>query len=231
MNRENRTKTKAAERCEAAGRGTAAGRNAATLRAALVITACAFVLLLASSISRAEAVEDEKGFFLGLKFVGASLQQDEQSDVFYIKDDGGGLQLDIGYRFNPVFMLEIVAGGSTHDTSDPKIDAQMTSVQLFGYYRFMPENAFRPYIKGGFAGYGLVLEAGSASVEVDGGGVAFGGGFRYFLSPHFSFGVDFTYNMIQYDKAKLSLGELSYETSIDENGGLATIGIAFGYSF
>jgi outer membrane protein W len=205
--------------------------NSITVKAAIAITALAFALSFASSISRAEAVEDEKGFYVGLKFVGASLQQDEQSDVFYIKDDGGGLQLDIGYRFNPVFMLEIVAGGSTHDTSDPKIEARITSVQIFGYYRFLPENAFRPYIKGGFGGYGLVLEAGSANVEVDGGGMAFGGGFRYFLSPHFSFGVDFTYNMIQYDKAKLSLGELSYQTDIDENGGLATIGIAFGYSF
>jgi hypothetical protein len=206
-------------------------RTAALKRGAIVIAGFALLLSLASSISRAEVVEDEKGFFLGLKFAGASLHADEQSDIFYIKDDGGGIQLDVGYRFNPIFMLEIVAGGSSHDTSDPKIGATMQSVQIFGYYRFSPESSFRPYIKGGFGGYGLVLESGSASAQMDGGGVAFGGGFRYFLSPHFSFGVDFTHNVIQYDKAKLSLGELSYESSIDENGGLTTLAIAFGYSF
>jgi len=209
----------------------AAKGGAAVKRSSAALAAFVLCLSLASAVARAEVVEDEKGFFLGLKFVGASLHADEQSDVFYIKDDGGGVQLDVGYRFNPVFMLEIVAGGSSHDTSDPKIGATMQSVQIFGYYRFSPESAFRPYIKGGFGGYGLKLEAGSASVEVDGGGMAFGGGFRYFLSSHFSFGVDFTYNMIQYDKAKLSLGELSYESSVDENGGLAAIGLTFGYSF
>jgi len=225
MNRGNSKKTAAAKR-NAAGK-----RNAAARRVAIALAAFALCMSLAPGAARAEAVEDEKGFSLGLKFVGASLHADEQSDAFYIEDDGGGVQLDFGYRCNPVFMLEIVAGGSNHDTSDPAIEARMQSIQIFGYYRFMPESAFRPYIKGGFGGYAVELESGSASIRMDGGGVAFGGGFRYFLSPHFSFGVDFAYNMIQYDEATLSLGELSYESSVDENGGLTTLGLTFGYSF
>jgi len=204
----------------------AMGKRGATLL--VVVGLCLF---LAPSIARAEAVEDESGIYLGLKLAGASLHTDEMSSVFYVEDEGGGVQLDIGYRFNPVFTLEIVLGGSNHDTSDPMIEAKMESVQLFASYRFSPERSFRPYIKGGFAGYALVLESGSVSARISGGGVAFGGGFRYFLSPRFSLGVDLTHNMIRYDEAELSLGQFSYESSIDEHWEATTLGMIFGYSF
>ena len=151
--------------------------------------------------------------------------------MFFIKDEGGGVQLDIGYRFNPVFMLELVIGGSNHSTSDPAIDAKTAAVQIFGHYRFAPERSFRPYLKGGFAGNALLLESGSNQLQISGGGVAFGGGFRFFFSPKFSLGVDLTINMIRYDEAKLSLSEFSYQSEIEADGSLTTLGVAFGYSF
>jgi hypothetical protein len=100
-----------------------------------------------------------------------------------------------------------------------------------GYYRFLPGKTFRPYLKGGVAGYSLKLEYGSASARMTGGGIAFGGGFKCFLSRRFSLGVDFTHNMIRYDKAEFSLGQFSYESSADEYGRLTTLGITAGYSF
>ncbi len=203
-----------------------AGKRCATL---LALTG--LCLILAANAARAGVVEDESGFSLGLALTGSSYHIDWNSPALAITEGGGGLQLGVGYRFNPVFMVELVAGGSNHGTSDSAIDASTASVQIFGYYRFLPEKSIRPYIKGGIAGYALVLESGSASARMDGGGVAFGAGVRCFITPHLSLGVDLTHNMIRYDTARLSLGQFSYESSTDEYARQTTVGFTFGCSF
>lgn len=206
-----------------------AKKDAIGKRGAVLIVLIALCFSLAPNIAR--AMEDESGFYLGLTLAGSSFHSDLNSPVFNIKEDGGGAQVSVGYRFNPVFMLEMAAGGSKHKTSDSTIDAEVASIQIFGYYRFLPENSFRPYLKAGIAGQALTLKYGSASARFSGSGIAFGGGFRCFLSRRFSLGVDLTHNMIRYDKAKLSLGQFSYESSADEHGRLTTLGITAGFSF
>lgn len=196
--------------------------------------AAIFALLLAAPApgALAEAIEDEKGFHLGLKLMGSSLHADNLAgDEFFIKDDGGGVQLDIGYRFNRTFMLELSFGGAGHSTSVPAIDAQFVEGLLLGYYRFSPLRAFRPFLKGGFGGYSLTIEEGAASARIEGGGIALGGGFRYFFSPHFSAGLDLTHNIIKYDTAGIDVGGFTYEWEIDEDGAETSLGLAFGYSF
>jgi hypothetical protein len=180
----------------------------------------------------AEAMEDPTGFSLGLKLLGSSLHTGADPDAeLLVKDDGGGVQLDFGYRFNPTFMLELSIGGATHNTSDPAIDARFESYQILAYYRFSPERAFRPYLKGGLGGYAFQIDEGSASWRVEGGGVALGGGFRYFFNPHFSLGLDLTHNTVAYNNAVVAFEGLSYEWEIDEQGSETTLGLAFGYSF
>ena len=117
------------------------------------------------------------------------------------------------------------------DTSNPAVDARFGMVQLFAHYRFSPGNAFRPYIKGGLGGYGLVLEAGSADVRIEGGGIPIGGGFDYFFSSHFSLGVDFTHNIIQYDKVTFNLQGVGVGFDIDEEGSMSSLGLALAYYF
>ena len=193
-----------------------------------------FLLSVLCTGAMAENPEDEDGFYLGLKFTGSSLHADNSTDadeIFYIKDDGGGLQLDIGYRFNRTFMLEFSVGGANHETSDPAIDARFEVAQLLGYYRFSHDRAFRPYIKGGFGGYGLYVEEGPVDWRLKGGGVAFGGGFRYFFAPYFCIGLDFTHNIIQYESAVVGVEGFSYEWAIDEYGAMTSLGVVFGYSF
>jgi hypothetical protein len=208
-----------------------AQREAARRLGAALIVLIGLALLIAPGVAQAGAPEDPKGFFLGLKLGGAGLHADESSNDFFVKDDGGGLQLDLGYRFNPVFMLELVIGGSTHETSDPTIEARTAAIQLFAHHRFLADRPFRPYLKGGFGGYALRLESDAAAAQFNGGGIAIGGGFRFFFSSHFSLGVDLTHNMIRYEEAQLSLGEFGYQTDIDEYGSLTTLGVMFGYSF
>jgi opacity protein-like surface antigen len=179
-----------------------------------------------------QSAEDESGIYLGLKFVGSSLHAEDKAEgAFFIKDDGGGLQLDAGYRFNRSFSLEFCIGGSAHETSEQAIDANIYSIWVLGYYRFCPDRPFRPFIKFGLGGHGLDVRYGDAGSRVDGGGVAMGAGFRYFFNPHFAVGVDLTTNIIQYDTATVAVGGLAYSFEIDEEGSLTTLGISFVYGF
>jgi len=208
-----------------------AKNKAVRIQGMIIMAMVVLCFSLLPNVARAEVVEDESGFCLGLAVEGTSLHTDANTGVFHVKDHGGGARFSVGYRFNPVFTLELAVGASKHETSDTAIDARIASVQILGYYRFLPEKTLRPYLKGGIAGYGLVLESGSVSARMNGGGIAFGAGVRCFLTPQFSLGLDLTHNVIKYDEAKLSLGQFSYESSIDEQGRLTTLGLILGWSF
>jgi two-component system nitrogen regulation response regulator NtrX len=174
----------------------------------------------------------DNGFYLGIKFIGSSLHiDDDDNDAFFVKDDGGGLQLLAGYSFNDVFSLELDLVGLNHDTSDPAVDAKFAGVRIFAHYRFATGNAFRPYIKGGVGGYALALDGTGIDARIDGGGIPLGGGFDYFFSPHFSLGADFTHNIIEYKELTIPFedGELSFD--IDEEGAMSSIGLALAYYF
>ncbi len=187
------------------------------------------VLFFSFSLSAGE-IEDETGITLGIKLIGASLNLDDEDDTF-IEDTGAGLQLDFAYRFNPVFSLELSLGGAGHETEISGIDAFFGMGQLLAYYRFRPDGAFRPYIKGGFGGYSLEIKEGSESIRMEGGGFVFGGGVRYFFTEHVALGLDLAHNIINYNKGELKLGEFSIETDIDEDGSQTSVGLGFSYSF
>lgn len=211
-------------------------RNAAKLTV-LVIVATAVLATAASAqdpagSTSAKFVEDKSGIYLGLKFVGSSLHaEDKADDVFFIKDDGGGIQFDLGYRFNRAFALEFCIGTSNHETSEQELDAHIYSVWLLGYYRFSPHRAFRPFIKFGLGGHGLEIVYGDAAARIDGGGIAIGAGFRYFFNAHFALGLDLTTNIITYDKATIAVGDQAYSFEIDEEGSLTSLGLSFSYNF
>lgn len=189
-------------------------------------------VLPAAADGEGEALTPVKGFYLGMRFTGSSLHVDESADdLFFIEDDGGGVEFHTGYQFNRVFALELSLGAANHDTSEPNIDSGFGFVQLFGLYRFAAGQPFRPYIKGGFGGYGLKLEAGDAEATLNGGGLALGAGFDYFFSRHFSLGVDLTHNIINYNEAEFRLGDAAVSTEIDEEGAMTSLGLSLAYYF
>jgi hypothetical protein len=177
--------------------------------------------------SAAQKEDRNRGFYLGVTFLGSSLHVDDDgAGDFFVKDDGGGALLRAGYSFNRVFSLEFALGGANHETSIQAIDADFAVFQLFFHYRFLAGRALRPYIKGGFGGYALSLSDNNASVRIDGGGIPIGGGFDYFFSKHFSLGVDLTHNFINYDKIGFDLGDgATLGFDIDEEGAMTTLGL------
>ena len=133
--------------------------NKKLIRSIMMVFVAVFTISITAAIPSSAQVDDRaRGFYLGLKFIGSSLHVDDDGDnSFFVKDDGGGVQLHAGYSFNRVFSLELSLGGANHETSVQAIDANFGLVQLFAHYRFRPGRAFRPYIKGGFGGYTLEL--------------------------------------------------------------------------
>jgi len=178
----------------------------------------------------AQTTEDESGIYTAISLMASSMHIDETGKPF-IEDDGGGLQLEFGYRFNPTFALGMSLGLANHETTEPGVDALFSSLQLLAYYRFCPDRPFRPYIKGGIGGYGLTVSEGPASANISGGGVVIGAGFRFFFSSHFAIGLDMTHNIINYEKGKLSIDSFSFETEIDEQGSQTSLALSFNYSF
>ncbi|MBN1165117.1 MAG: outer membrane beta-barrel protein [Candidatus Krumholzibacteriota bacterium] len=190
------------------------------------------IAVFSPALAAEDIREDENGVCLGIALVGSGLHVDSEYPAdFFIKDGGGGLKLDIGYRFNPVFTLEFGITGATHETSVQNISALISIAQFVGHYRFSPDRPFRPYLKGGFCGCSLELTEGALSARAEGGGVILGGGFKFFFTPHFSLGLDYTYNIIHFERAQLSFQGLSYQTEIDEEGAMSTLSLAFGYAF
>jgi hypothetical protein len=192
----------------------------------------ALVLFVAAVPAAAQEEGRDRGFYLGIVFLGSSLHvDDEQDGEFRVHDDGGGFLLRTGYSFNRVFSLEVQLGGANHDTSNPQVEARFAVVQICAHYRFSPGNAFRPYVKGGFGGYALFLDTSATDFQFEGGGIPVGGGFDYFFSRHFSLGVDFTHNIIQYNKATVLLEGIDVGFDIDEEGAMTSLGLALAYYF
>ena len=189
------------------------------------------VLFLASplhAVRYEQRPPDDSAFYLGARLVGSTLHFDTEPDTstFFIEDDGGGLQLFLGYRCDTGFSLELALSAAGHETSDPDVTAGIGAVQLFAEYRFARGHWFRPYLKGGIGGYGLGLDDGSTTVTISGGGVAFGGGFDFFIGSHFSLGLDYTHNIIDYEKAEVDFGGTTFGQSIDEEGSMSTLGLS-----
>jgi hypothetical protein len=200
--------------------------------AAITLLLLLAVALPAAAQGEAHSLAPERSFYLGMRFLGSSLHVDRSADdIFFVKDDGGGVEFHAGYQFNKVFALELSLGGTRHDTSDPNIDGRFGFAQILALYRFVPGNPFRPYIKGGLGGCGLRLESGDASTTISGGGLVLGGGFDYFFSRHFSLGADLTHNIVQYNEAEFRLGSSAVSTEIDEEGAMTSLGLSFAYYF
>jgi hypothetical protein len=201
--------------------------SASAHTALAIVLSLIFVMFFADD-SLAQKEDRDRGFYLGINFVGSSLHVDDDgTSNFFVKDGGGGVMLRAGYSFNPVFSMEFALTGARHETSVQSIDANIGTFQLFFHYRFLVGRSLRPYIKGGLGGVGLEITDNHSNARIEGGGIPIGGGFDFFFSKHFSLGVDLTHNFINYDKVDFNLGNgATVGFDIDEEGALTTLGLA-----
>ncbi|WP_420456308.1 outer membrane beta-barrel protein [Rubrivirga sp.] len=127
-----------------------------------------------------------EGLFLQLALDGQSLNYDE--DDFDDTDDGGGAALRVGYGISPVVTFYVGASGA-------EIDGQTNGVinntyrfgagELGARFNLNRGSALRPYLD--VALRGVVASDDASDLEFQGGGIAFGGGVAYFVSPTIAF--------------------------------------------
>ena len=90
----------------------------------------------------------------------------------------------------------------------------------------------RSFATPSFVRAGLLCGAANdAEATINGGGIALGGGFDYFFSPHFSLGADITHNIIEYNEVEFRLGDSAISTEIDEEGAMTSLGLSLTYYF
>ena len=180
----------------------------------------------------AHDVSRDKGFYMGATIGGATIYpEDNPNSDFQIEDGGGFFTIKAGYSFNRVFSLEFAAVGQGYETTDPTINASLGSLQVMAMYHFRPGHQFRPYVKGGLGGYGLQLQQNNVSATANGGGVVLGGGIDYIFTRNFGMGIDFTHNIIGFDKVEVDFGGNTVGTEIDEDGAMTSVGLSFNVYF
>jgi len=115
---------------------------------------------------------------------------------------GGGVDLFLGFRVNPMFALEVGGLFSVHGTEHDLADydtAVLNGFTIDGKFFLAPSSTrFEPFLQFGGGGY-MVQEEGYANRELTGGGLHAGGGIDLHLTRALGFGVRALYKGIWMD--------------------------------
>ena len=141
-------------------------------------------------------------YYVGLGVLGNyTVKEKDRSELTTLMDQGGGINLFAGLRFNRFFAAEMAYMASVHNTDAGGTEtytALLHGVTLDGKFFLVPrrtQQTFDPYLQAGFGGYGFVKE-GFNGTELAGGGIHVGGGFDIYLAKNFSMGARALYKGI-----------------------------------
>jgi hypothetical protein len=144
---------------------------------------------------------DRSGLYLGFGVFGDEVINQANSAVDFLTA-GGGCNLMLGFRLNPMFALELGLGQGFHnnvtdawgDTVDYLSLTQIT-VDLKVILP-VPNAQFQPFLQGGVGAY--VLANSFRSEIASGGGFQLGGGLDFWLNPWWSVGGRVLYHGVQF---------------------------------
>jgi hypothetical protein len=115
---------------------------------------------------------------------------------------GGGFDLFLGFRLNPMFALEIGGLLSVHGTEEDLVEydtAVLNGITLDGKFFLFPSSTrFEPFLQFGGGGY-TVQEERYQGRELSGGGLHAGGGVDLHVTRALGFGVRALYKGIWMD--------------------------------
>lgn len=111
----------------------------------------------------------------------------DEITTFSITEGGKGLDLGVGYSFNPSFHLQMSAASAVHTTSQPEVDVFHTTLALEAHWRFLQEQRGRPYMFVGLGGSSLDVDRDGPTVKATGGVSLIGLGFLYNLTRRLVF--------------------------------------------
>lgn len=181
--------------------------------ARLTSLAVAFGLLAGATAATAQQTDpalrsNTQGVMLGGFLSGAGISSDDLDDDL----TGGGLELQLGWGFTPMFTILVDVQGAR--MSDDPDDFVLVHFDLLGRFNFRSgPNAFVPYAEVGYAARvagqdDAIVDLGSGpetvDVEMAGGAVTFGGGFNYYLSPVVALGVNLKFSAGAFDEVEVN---------------------------
>jgi hypothetical protein len=168
-----------------------------------------------------------KGFFLGLALNGSALTADDlDSDT----ENGGGLQLSLGWGFTPKLALFLDGSAASMDSDGESWI--LTHGDLGLRYHFAGANrSFVPFIEGALTGWvgsqdDVDFGNGTGDLEISGGGFTLGGGFLYFFSPRVALNAGLKWTNGEFNKVKFD--NVSVEgLDIDATSARLNVGLTF----
>jgi outer membrane protein with beta-barrel domain len=147
------------------------------------------------------------GLMLGLSFDASSIRSD---DLNSSRESGPGAAALVGWGVTKNFALLLDASGAR--ISSLAGDYDLGHVDLGGRWHFVNRSAFVPFVEVGYAGRVATKQDAILSDEqgntytgdlsILGGGVSFGGGLEYFVTPGIALGGAFKWTTGQFTQVK-----------------------------
>ncbi len=196
-------------------------------RAAVIALLLVAYPMTASSQRSGPASAGAKGFFLGLALNGSALTADDlDSDT----ETGGGLQLQLGWGFNP--KLAIFVDGSAASMESDGESWILSHGDLGLRYHFASAGkSFVPFVEGAFSSWigsqdNVDFGSGTGDLEISGAGFTLGGGFLYFFTSRVALNAGLKWTKGEFDKVKFE--NVSVEgLDIDATSARLNVGITW----
>jgi len=168
-----------------------------------------------------------KGFFLGLSLNGSALTADDlDSDT----QNGGGLQLQLGWGFNPKLAIFLDGSAASMDADGESWILSHGDLGL-RYHFAGAGKSFVPFVEGAFTGWvgsqdDVDFGNGTGDLEISGAGFTLGGGFLYFFNSRVALNTGVKWTKGEFDKVKFE--NVSVEgLDIDATSARLNVGITW----
>ena len=189
--------------------------NRITRRRTAVALACGGLALTPLAVSAQQAsaprANTEK-LMLSLALDGASLSSDGLRDE---DQSGGGFSAQVGWGFTRLFTLLAGASGAVLNPDDN--EAVLVHFDLLGRFSFTnPGRAWVPFVETGIsariAGQDDAVvevedEPQTVDLEMSGGGLTFGGGLQYHVTPAIALGASVRWTVGEFSTVKFNNDE------------------------
>lgn len=182
-----------------------------------------------------------EGFRLGAYLNGACIGAEDpvttaDPNDLYIEEDGGGIALLVGYRFSPLFSLNLTISSAMHETTQRDIEAYYGTFMIEGHFHFLPEERVRPYVLAGLGGVGLVVDTEGYESETRGGGMDLGFGMVWNLTDHLLLDTSLRLDIIEWDEVKFTRElpggeEIKLIDPVEEEGGAGRFQLGLTWAF
>ena len=190
------------------------------------------IVILAAGACAASAQTfwaQEQGFRFGAYINGSGIGAEDptsqagQEDL-YLEESGGGMAFLVGYRFNPLFSLNVALSSARHETTLKEIEAYYGTFMIEGHFHFLPEERVRPYVLAGLGGVGLVVDTDGYKSESRGGGMDLGLGMLWNITDHLLFDAALRLDIIEWDEIEFTRElpggeEIKLTDPLKEDGG------------